>query len=214
MSIVRDSAWKSSNWQFYKSFHKLRETYLLPWDRLIQSYGLRHTMLLGQELELPFLPNMASLIPPRLLLQILLCAQCSGCSFKHTPSCFKCGGGHTISHCPRLDQGQSQAQLMNPKILPTPANAVKLARYLEGYESVLSHKIVSGFVQGFELDYTGERKSLLAPNLESANEFPEVIDSKIQSEVASGRIVGPFNTPPPPLDPLWVSPVGEVPQTF
>ena len=152
-------------------------------------------MLLGQELELPFLPNMASLIPPRLLLQILLCAQCSGCSVKHT--CFKCGGGHTISHCPRLDQGQSQAQLMNPKILPTPANAVKLAQYLEGYDSVLSHKIISGFMQGFELDYTGERKSLLAPNLAYAREFPEVIDSKIQSEVAFGRIVGPFDTPPP-----------------
>lgn len=88
---------------------------------------------------------------------------------------------------------------MNLKIIPTPANAVKLARYLEGYESVLSHKIVSGFVQGFELDYTGERKSLLAPNLESAHEFPEVIDSKIQSEVAPGRIVGPFNIPPPHL---------------
>lgn len=154
-------------------------------------------MLLGQELELelPFLPNMASLIPPRLLLQILLCAQCSGCSVKHT--CFKCGGGHTISHCPRLDQGQSQAQLMNPKILPTPANAVKLAQYLVGYDSVLSHKIISGFMQGFELDYTGERKSLLAPNLAYAREFPEVIDSKIQSEVAFGRIVGPFDTPPP-----------------
>lgn len=75
MSIVRDSAWKSGNQRFYdESFHKLREAYLLPWDRLIQGYGLRHTMLLGQELELPFLPNMASLIPPRLLLQILLCA--------------------------------------------------------------------------------------------------------------------------------------------
>lgn len=104
---------------------------------------------------------------------------------------------------------------MNPKILPTPANAVKLAQYLEGYDSVLSHKIISGFMQGFELDYTGERKSLLAPNLAYAREFPEVIDSKIQSEVAFGRIVGPFDTPPTtPLDPLWVSPVGEVPQTF
>lgn len=85
---------------------------------------------------------------------------------------------------------------MNPKILPTPANAVKLARYLEGYDSVLSHKIISGFMQGFELDYTGERRSLLAPNLVSAREFPEVIDSKIQLEVALGRIVGPFDTPP------------------
>ena len=88
---------------------------------------------------------------------------------------------------------------MNPKILPTPANAVKLARYLEGYDSVLSHKIISGFMQGFELDYTGERRNLLAPNLVSAREFPEVIDSKIQLEVAFGRIVGPFDTPPPPL---------------
>ena len=48
----------------------------------------------------------------------------------------------------------------------------------------------------------------------SAREFPEVIDSKIQLEVALGRIVGPFDTSPTPLDPLWVSPVGEVPPNF
>ena len=47
----------------------------------------------------------------------------------------------------------------------------------------------------------------------SAREFPEVIDSKIQLEVALGRIVGPFDTPPPPHPfgpivgvPCWRSP--------
>lgn len=54
---------------------------------------------------------------------------------------------------------------------------------------------------------------MLAPNLVSAREFPEVIDSKIQLEVALGRIVGPFDTPPPPHPfgpivgvPCWRSP--------
>lgn len=107
------------------------------------------------------------------------------------------GWSHNLP-LPQTRPGPKSSPTNEPKILPTPAYAVKLAQYLEGYDSVLSHKIISGFMQGFGLDYTGERKSLLAPNLAYAREFPEVIDSKIQSEVAFGRIVGPFDTPPPP----------------
>ena len=58
--------------------------------------------------------------------------------------------------------------------------------------------------------FFGERKSSFAPNLLSAREFPGVIDSKVASEVALGRIAGPFDSPP--VDPLWVSPVGIVPK--
>ena len=75
---------------------------------------------------------------------------------------------------------------------------------------MLTNKIIKGFTQGFKLDFVGERKSSFAPNLLSAREFPGVIDSKVALEVALGRIAGPFNTPP--MDPLWVSPVGVVPK--
>ena len=99
---------------------------------------------------------------------------------------------------------------MNPRMLPTPINAVKLSRYLEGYDKTFTSKIITGFTLGFRLDFVGERKNSFAPNLLSAREFPEVIDSKIASEVALGRIVGPFDSPP--VQPLWVSPVGVVPK--
>ena len=75
---------------------------------------------------------------------------------------------------------------------------------------MLRNKIINGFTQGFKLDFVGERKSSFAPNLLFAREFPGVIDSKVASEVALGRIAGPFDTPP--VDPLWVSPVGAVPK--
>ena len=65
-------------------------------------------------------------------------------------------------------------------------------------------------LQGFKLDFFGERKISFAPNLLSAHEFPEVVDSKVASEVALGRIIGPLDAPP--VDPLWVSPVGVVPK--
>ena len=97
---------------------------------------------------------------------------------------------------------------MNPQILPTPVIAAKLSYYLEGYDFTLTNKIVKGFTQGFKLDFVWERKSSFASNLLSAREFPEVIDSKVTSEVALGRIAGPFDTPP--IEPLWVSPVGVV----
>ena len=76
---------------------------------------------------------------------------------------------------------------------------------------MLTNKTIKGFTQGFKVDFVGERKSSFAPNL-SAREFPGVIDSKVASEVALGCIAGPFKTPP--VDPLWLSPVGVVQWTM
>ena len=59
---------------------------------------------------------------------------------------------------------------------------------------MLRKKIINGFTQGFKLDFVGERKSSFAPNFLSAREFSGVIDSKVASEVALGRIAGPFDT--------------------
>lgn len=75
---------------------------------------------------------------------------------------------------------------------------------------MLRNKIISGLSKGFKLDFVGVGKSSFAPNLMSAREFPGVIDLKVASEVALGRIAGPFHTPP--VDPLWVSSVGAVPK--
>ena len=56
----------------------------------------------------------------------------------------------------------------------------------------------------------GKGEAHFVPNLLSAREFPGIIDSKVATEVALGRTAGPFDTPP--LDPIWVSPVGVVPK--
>ena len=120
-------------------------------------------------------------------------------------------GAATLSHdAHKLDHGKSQINLMNPQTLPTLVIAAKLYHYLEGYDHMLRNKIISGFTKGFKLDFVGVRKSSFAPNLMSAQVFPGVIDSKVASEVVLSRIAGPFDTPP--VDPLWVSPVGVVPK--
>ena len=110
----------------------------------------------------------------------------------------------------KLDHGKSQVNLRNPQILPTPVIAAKLSHYLEGYDRMFRNKMINGFTHGFKLDFVGERKSSFAPNLLSARELAEIIDSNVAPEVALGRIAGPFGIPP--VDPLWVSPVGVVPK--
>lgn len=173
----------------------------------IQNYGSGLIKLLSLATRLIFAPNRA--FPP------LLGATAS--NFTQVPNVMAAplsipasnAAAAILSHdAPKLDHGKSQANLMNSQILPTPVIATKLDHYLKGYDHILRDKIIKGFTQGFKLEFVGERKSSFAPNLLSAREFPEVIDSKVASEVALGRIAGPFNSPP--VDPLWVSPVGVV----
>ena len=67
-----------------------------------------------------------------------------------------------------------------------------------------------GFTQGFPLHFQGDRKSRTATNLMSALDNPEAVDAKLQKELDSHRLAGPFQSPP--LSPFWISPLGLVPK--
>ena len=56
-----------------------------------------------------------------------------------------------------------------------------------------------GFTHGFPLHFQGIRESSHAKNLLSAVQNPTVVDAKIAKELAAGRLVGPFDSPYPPL---------------
>lgn len=84
----------------------------------------------------------------------------------------------------------------------------QLAHFLEGYSKAAY--LVQGFSIGFTLAYTGPRTSSTAPNLKTCLDHPDIVQLKIESEVWSGRIRGPFSDPPFPD--LHISPIGLVPK--
>ena len=70
--------------------------------------------------------------------------------------------------------------------------------------------LLSGFSEGFRLQYTGPRVSVFAKNLVSAENFKSETRNKLQKEVDLGRILGPFLEKP--ISNLRVSPIGLVPK--
>jgi hypothetical protein len=84
---------------------------------------------------------------------------------------------------------------------------------LEGYDLVKAHYLVDGFMFGFSLDFQGPSLNNRSSNLVSASQRPQVVGQKLAREIALGRVVGPFSTPPPPFSPDFnVSPIGLQPK--
>ena len=68
----------------------------------------------------------------------------------------------------------------------------------------------AGFTYGFPLHFEGSQVSSSAPNLLSALQNPEVVDAKLNKELAAHRLAGPFSSPP--FSVFRVSPLGLVPK--
>ena len=94
--------------------------------------------------------------------------------------------------------------------LPTPVKVERLSFLLEGYTPSTVEFLLFGFTQGFSVHFQGDRKSRTATNLMSALDNPQAVDAKLQKELESHRLAGPFQSPP--LSPFWISPLGLVPK--
>lgn len=81
---------------------------------------------------------------------------------------------------------------------------------LEGYPSPLVDYLTLGFVEGFKLEFEGERVSFQSENLLSARDNPQVVETKLQKELEAHRLAGPFQSPP--FSTFRVSPLGVVPK--
>ena len=92
----------------------------------------------------------------------------------------------------------------------TPVNADALDSFLQGYPEELKQELVEGFANGFSIRYSGPDNRQQAPNLKTAINNPQVVDSKLAKEVGAGRLSGPFQEPP--FDSYVISPVGVEPK--
>lgn len=70
--------------------------------------------------------------------------------------------------------------------------------------------MIDGFSLGFRVGFVGTSQLRLASNLRSAKEQPEILAAKLDKELCSGRIAGPFSRPP--FHNFISSPLGIVPK--
>ena len=58
--------------------------------------------------------------------------------------------------------------------------------------------VVSGIKDGFSIGFEGPQVAHSAGNMSSVKEHPEVVEEYLDTEVALGRVLGPFERPPCP----------------
>ena len=73
-----------------------------------------------------------------------------------------------------------------------------------------SHYLIKGFQTGFRLGYMGARSPSSCSNLKSCVEMPHAVSEKLQTELQTDRIRGPFDHSPFPD--MKLSPIGLVPK--
>ena len=94
--------------------------------------------------------------------------------------------------------------------LPTPVNAKRLQRALQGYDPAETTFLVDGFIHGFHINYFGTPTLSALHNHPSASAHRDIVSKKLTKELALGRIAGPFSSPPFPN--FQSSPLGVVPK--
>ena len=93
-------------------------------------------------------------------------------------------------------------------VLGTPVKVDRLEQLLTAYSPALKTFLVDGSLFGFRTHFLGEKFSFESPNLKSILQSPEIVSAKLQKEIDTGRIVGPFHTHP--LPGFRTSPIGLV----
>ncbi len=100
--------------------------------------------------------------------------------------------------------------LTQTEALPTTVRVKRLAHYLLGYETQKQQELLCGLKQGFHLHFQGPQTPTFSKNLQSAFQYPDIVDRKLSKEISEGRIRGPFSQPP--IDNLKVSPLEVIPK--
>ena len=95
--------------------------------------------------------------------------------------------------------------------VPTPVKWLNLEQWLRGYDNEQIEFLISGFRDGFHIGFLGERSEQKIPNLPSAVSNEKIVKQKLETELKTGRIAGPFNEKP--FQNFKTSPLGLVPKS-
>ena len=108
-------------------------------------------------------------------------------------------------------QSQTNRGVSVEQVVPSPVSPAKLKLMLQGYDTIATSYLVTGFTVGFHLGCLGApiQVARQVANMKSAFQLPHVIDAKLKKEKSLQRILGPFAIPP--TNPAFrVSPLGVV----
>ncbi|XP_052229228.1 uncharacterized protein LOC127843584 [Dreissena polymorpha] len=231
MEIVRDIARRRPGMAFLyydTQFRLLRESVLMPWDSIHREYWLMACMSFQQPQQ-PFRPKQPpnrsySTGPPpsngfsKKPAGISLSEPLVVTKNAHSPTSVafvEVHMQHTTANSatknrqpkPSLNQTSTLLSQQSNNLVVTPIKVSALTPFLQDYP--LAQYLILGFTHGFKLGYTGQHKASTSPNLKSCDENPDTVQSKLQAELNSGRVKGPFTYPP--FENFRVSPIGLVP---
>ena len=112
---------------------------------------------------------------------------------------------------PSLCKPQAREIRISLFVLPTPIKVAVLLDLLVEYPQLQDADILrKGFTEGFSLGYKGPRLPRDSQCLASAAARPDIVHHKLASEIALGRIAGPFAECP--FTNLQCSPIGLIPK--
>lgn len=138
----------------------------------------------------------------------------SNCRFVH--KCSECGAEHPSVSCSKQPAakpnfGTKVTTTKNETQGPvTPVAYRSLKILLEGYNRDKADILERGFRYGFKLGYNDQRKLHTSPNLQSASQYPHIVEQKLAREIAQNILADPFLESPYPK--LQISPIGVVPK--
>jgi hypothetical protein len=61
-----------------------------------------------------------------------------------------------------------------------------------GYNPIITKLLVEGFTTGFKIPFTTKEEPTVSTNLKSAKENIDILQTKIDREIALGRVAGPL----------------------
>ncbi len=109
----------------------------------------------------------------------------------------------TGSHKNQITHHKIQSQDQTPPImkqnhLPMPVKFEVLDRYLEGFDEGKREILRVGFHDGFKISFEGEDCEIDCDNSKITYVLPIAVEEKILTELAKGRVAGPFAVKPFP----------------
>ena len=110
----------------------------------------------------------------------------------------------TDAHSPIANEHMSVATVSRSTLLPdvvlvaqSPLHLNSFCKYLANHANqAWCTKLLQGIEYGLDIDFEGERTSMISDNWKSALDHPGVITEYLTNEIAAGCKAGPFTQPP------------------